>query len=866
MLLTNKLFILNALVVSIVSSLVSVSHAEEYFDPDLLNSNGTPIDLNAFSRSGYVLPGKYLVDIYMNGKFLKTENLVFDYNSQNKLVPVLSIEQLDALGVNTASIPGASAMVFNNADIRNTSLIPNASFDFDFGRQQLNIYVAQIYMKKASDAAATRQFWEQGIPAIFANYSYSGSYSSTDSASSSTNSTGDFLQLNTGANYGPWRLRSDMTWTQTRSEYNWYDTVNDTVNRRKSIQHKWNFLDRYLQRDIQSVDSELTLGDYRTTPYTDQMIEGFSFRGISLASSEAMTPAAIRGYAPVISGIANSNAVVTVTQNGYTLYQMSVAPGPFRIEELPGGSTSGDIHVTIKESDGTVRTYRQAYSTLPAMQREGAFKYELSAGRYKNGYYGLHSGEPDFINASVLYGLPGGVTAMGNLLYSENYNSASLGTALSLGTIGSVSATVTSSETKTEHAHTLKGYSVNAKYNKNLTATGTNIQLASYRYSTPEFRTFTEANSTYYQDAEFIHSPLAGRRKDTWSLILNQNLGRKLGAYVSGRKDHYWDRKSTTSLSAGLSGSLWQSSWSLGYSIERVRGDGCWPENREVSFSLSVPFSAFSPSGGLSSMNANLRTTHNNQGRTMNMAGLNGRALEDGRLSWNISENWSNTSQKQGREENFSFGASLDSQYARINGGYGRNMAGETYNYGISGSVLAHSEGLLFSQQSIGDAGILVHVPDVPGARVMNGYNIKTNDSGYALVPYAATYERNHINIDPGSLPDGVEIDETSKTVYPTKGAFVRADYKVHAGQQALINIKYQGKPVPLGAFVTIEDQVFIVGYNGQVYVSGVPGKGRLKVKWGDKEVHSANYNLGKPVTAKKDGQWTPIKEISVYM
>ncbi len=588
MLLTKNLFILNVLAVSIFSSLVSVSHSEEYFDPDLLDSNGTSIDLNAFSRSGYALPGKYLVDIYMNGQFLKTENLAFDYNAQNKLTPVLSIEQLEALGVNTASVPGASVMVFNNADVRNISLIPHASFDFDFGRQQLNLYVAQIYMKKAGDISSLRQFWEQGVPAIFANYSYSGSYSSMDLASSSTNSSGDFLRLNTGANYGSWRLRSDMTWIQARSEYNWYDTVNDTVNRRKSIQHKWNFLDRYLQRDIQSFDSELTLGDYRTTPYTDQMIEGFSFRGISLASSEAMTPAAIRGYAPVISGIANSNAVVTVTQNGYTLYQTSVAPGPFRIEELPGGSTSGDIHVTIKESDGTVRTYRQPYSTLPVMQREGAFKYELSAGRYKNGYYGLHSGEPDFINASVLYGLPGGVTAMGNLLYSENYNSASLGTALSLGSIGSVLATVTSSETKTEQVHTLKGYSVSAKYNKNLTATGTNIQLASYRYSTPEFRTFTEANSTSYQDAEFIHSPFAGRRKDTWLLILNQNIGRKLNAYVSGRKDNYWDRQSTTSFSAGLSGSLWQSSWSLGYSIERVRGNGSWSENRDVSFSLSI--------------------------------------------------------------------------------------------------------------------------------------------------------------------------------------------------------------------------------------------------------------------------------------
>ncbi|MET1477617.1 fimbria/pilus outer membrane usher protein [Burkholderia sola] len=38
-----------------------------------------------------------------------------------------------------------------------------------------------------------------------------------------------------------------------------------------------------------------------------------------------------RGYAPVIRGVATSNAHVAVSQNGAVLYETNVAPGPFEI-------------------------------------------------------------------------------------------------------------------------------------------------------------------------------------------------------------------------------------------------------------------------------------------------------------------------------------------------------------------------------------------------------------------------------------------------------------------------------------------------------------------------------------------------------
>ncbi|VEA40308.1 outer membrane usher protein [Salmonella enterica subsp. enterica] len=56
---------------------------------------------------------------------------------------------------------------------------------------------------------------------------------------------------------------------------------------------------------------------------------------------------------PVIRGVAKSSAQVTVEQNGYTIYKTNVPAGPFAINDLYPTGGSGDLYVTIKESDGS---------------------------------------------------------------------------------------------------------------------------------------------------------------------------------------------------------------------------------------------------------------------------------------------------------------------------------------------------------------------------------------------------------------------------------------------------------------------------------------------------------------------------------
>ncbi|OLN18866.1 hypothetical protein BUE67_14030, partial [Corynebacterium diphtheriae] len=93
-----------------------------------------------------------------------------------------------------------------------------------------------------------------------------------------------------------------------------------------------------------------------------EVFDSINFRGFQLSSDEVMLPDSQRGFAPIIRGVARTNAEVTIQQNGYVIYRNSFPPGPFVIDDLYSTSNSGDLEVTITESDGSTQTFTVPYS------------------------------------------------------------------------------------------------------------------------------------------------------------------------------------------------------------------------------------------------------------------------------------------------------------------------------------------------------------------------------------------------------------------------------------------------------------------------------------------------------------------------
>ncbi len=78
-------------------------------------------------------------------------------------------------------------------------------------------------------------------------------------------------------------------------------------------------------------------------------------------------------------------------------------------------------------------------------------------------------------------------------------------------------------------------------------------------------------------------------------------------------------------------------------------------------------------------------------------------------------------------------------------------------------------------------------------------------------------------------MPDDVELDINTRTVTPTRGAIVLADYKAKVGRRALFTLMHNGHFVPFGAIVSLkgsDNSSFIVGDKGQVYLTGLDSQG----------------------------------------
>ncbi|WGI39586.1 fimbria/pilus outer membrane usher protein [Aeromonas salmonicida] len=81
------------------------------------------------------------------------------------------------------------------------------------------------------------------------------------------------------------------------------------------------------------------------------------YTGVNLANDERMLPPSLQGYAPEVSGIAKTNAKVTISQSGRIIYETNVPAGPFRIQGLDS-SVRGRLDVRVEEQDGSVSSFQ----------------------------------------------------------------------------------------------------------------------------------------------------------------------------------------------------------------------------------------------------------------------------------------------------------------------------------------------------------------------------------------------------------------------------------------------------------------------------------------------------------------------------
>jgi outer membrane usher protein len=836
----------DTILLPVLASVALLTHsvpveARDYFDPGLLTLTGgqsEDIDLSNFENADHIPAGDYLVTIVVNQTDAGQHTLHFKAGENHKVQAELTPALLQELGVNVQGLPAFNNLPADEPVSDLTALIPQSHVLFDFPQLRLELSIPQVAMQPDAQGSVDPSKWDHGIPALLLSYNLNGGRNWQDGQSGSGNSeqTSLFALLNGGINVDAWRLRSTMSWTRNSRKQQ---------GQQSTSMQRTQFSNTYLMRDIHALRAEILAGESSTS---SDVFDSIPFRGMKLSSTDDMLPYNLRGFAPVIEGIAQSNARVTVSQNGNVIYQTYVAPGPFSFRNLNQTGQGGELTVTVTEADGTVHTQTQAIASLPVMRRAGSLKYELTAGRYDGGVT-IGSREAKFVSGTAIYGLPWDITLYGGGLLADDYGSVVAGAGASLGPLGALSADVTTSRTKLHPQDNRQtGNSYRIRYAKNMQSTGSSVDLATYRYSTRHFYSFADFNNTGYRLNEDQAPWSLARQRSSVQLRFSQQLGGFGSIYLSAARNDYWGNKQViNTMSAGYSSSYKGISYGLTYSVDRTKGEGDWPENKQLFFNIQVPLDLLSSSMSSGSAYANYQATHDNRGQVQQQAGINGNAL-DSRLSYSVMQGWSNNPQNK---DTSTLNLGYQGSKGMANAGYSHSNTSRSLNLGASGAVVAHQEGVTLSQM-LGNSVAIVSAPGTEGTQLMTG-NATTDSRGFAVMPYLSSYQANTISLNPSTLPDDVDLTQSSTTVYPTKGAVVMAKFATKVGFQALITLQQRnGTPVPFGAMVTVnsedkrDDNTSIVGDAGQAYLSGLPEQGTLQVKWGQDTSRQCRvtYNL----------------------
>lgn len=806
-------------------SFASGVQAESYFNSAFLSDDAAGVaDLSRFEKGNKQPAGVYRVDIWRNEEFVGSQDLTFTpaegtQPAAGGLAPCLTPALLKRLGVNIAAFPALMKEAPESC-VALEKVIPGTEIAFDFAALRLNISLPQVAMFNSARGYIPPEEWDEGIPALLANYSFSGNRGSDDDSY--------FLSLTSGANFGPWRLRNSGTWTYS-------DNNNQKENR-------WRNVATWVQRSIVPWKSELVMGDSNTG---SDVFDSVGFRGARLYSSDSMYPDSMQGFAPTVRGIARTPAKITIRQNSYVVYQSYVQSGAFAITDLNPTSSSGDLDVTIDEKDGSQQRYTVPYSSVPLLQREGRWKYDLVAGDYRSGNNQQET--PFFAQGTVITGLNDGYTVYGGTQLAENYTAVALGLGKNLGDWGAVSLDITHAHSRLVDDSTHDGQSLRFLYAKSLNTYGTNFQLLGYRYSTKGFFTLDDTTwknmSGYqYSDKEtdddgvpdiISYHNLTQNKKGRFQANISQSLGDYGSLYLSGSEQTYWGSDDTnTWYQVGYSGGWRGVSYSV--SMSWNRSIGIPGTDQIASFNLSVPFSLFS--NGAARRNsafdrayATVSASRNSDGDNSWQSGVSGTLLDGNNLSYSVTQG-----STSGQGYTGSASANWQATYGTLSGAYNYDRDQHSLNWQASGGILAHADGVTFSQP-LGDTNVLIKAPGASGVSIENQTGVKTDWRGYAVMPYATVYRYNRIALDTNTMSNSTDVENNVSSVVPTEGAVVRATFDTRIGVRALITVRRGTQLVPFGAIVreATSGVTSMVGDDGQIYLSGLPLSGELLIQWG---------------------------------
>lgn len=817
------------------------------FDADFFPAGMAPkVDLSRFEKGNIVLPGDYYGDIRLNMRWRARGDITFaNPPGSDDAQPCFDAAMLTSYGIDLKKV-AADTTVNGKLQIPQGRFcaplgdyISDASTSFDVGTQNLSISVPQIYESRAAQGYVDPSQWDAGINAAVLAYN-----ANLYRSGNGQQETSGYLGLNASMNFGSWHVAH-------QGAANWREHGGLSYQRSTT----------YLQHDIPSWQAQFVAGDTFTS---GDMFDSVRLRGVRLYTDDRMLPQSLRGFAPVVRGIAETNAHVIVRQNGYVIYDVNVAPGPFAFDDLYPTGYGGDLNVEVQEADGRIKRFAVPFSAVPQLLRPGQQRWSVSAGKVEQ------QGQvntPNLLQATYQRGLTNRVTAYGGVTLGDGYRAALVGAGLNTS-IGAFSADLTQARNQVPGAPATQGLSTRVAFNKNIVQTGTNFGVAAYRYSTGGYVGLNDA-VTMRTWAERADSTPLSRQRSRMDVNINQTLPGNYGqVFLIGSSTNYWNQRGRqVDFTAGYSGS-WKS-LSYSFSAQRTRDSldtsglfGNTLANRipgdiasgvtlpalqarrdtRLFLTVSMPLGRADNAPLMTAMAS--RSPRDGSNEQMTVGGTYG---AERRLSY------SGTLSHAGSGNIASVSGQYNGSFGNVGASYSQGSSYKQLGASMSGSLVVYRGSAVFSPPT-GDTIGLVYAQGGTGARIEGGQGSVLDINGYGVVPYLQPYQLNTVALDPKNANVGLELKSSQIDVAPRSNSVVLIQFDSKVSRALLVETSLpDGRPVPFGANVLDDkgDNIGIAGQASRLYIRGLQSSGTVTVQWGDGAMDSCQANIQLPAPAK---------------
>jgi len=352
----------------------------------------------------------------------------------------------------------------------------------------------------------------------------------------------------------------------------------------------------------------------------------------------------------------------------------------------------------------------------------------------------------------------------GTLADGDRYRSIAAGIGQNMAYLGALSFDVTQATSQLPHQNSQTGYSYRFNYSKRFDTTGSQLTLASYRYSDPQFLSY--ARFLDYDDND------RQSEKQTLSVTASQYLSAlSLNLYVNMLRQTWWnDSPSTTgSITAGYNFDIgrWKNlGLTLSWSKTHYEDED---DDTQFYVSLSVPLD---PDHRLS------YDLHNSDTVTQNVSWYD---TSDRNNTWGVSAG--------SESEKPDAGAQVSGNYQHYSAFGDLNLSGsykaDEYNSlsaSWNGSFTSTAKGAALHRRSYGNEPRVMVSTDGVGNIPLNMSQDETNRFGIGVLPSFSSYSPASVQVNMNNLPDGVDVDNRVVTSTWTEGAIGYRQIATRAG------------------------------------------------------------------------------------